>query len=719
MDTGVRAIVQHEYQAKEPDELNLVKFDQICNIKMQPGGWWEGTLISTGQTGMFPDNFVVVVDSDDKNPVVLRDKAATQNRRCKAVYSYTQNNNDELTLAVGDIIEFLGEVEEGWWKGKLGTKVGVFPSNFVVTLEHVSPILARRSTGVGKTSTEQHSMKFKTEISSSREDIVAATANATLEKDAPILPPKPVRELCKVLFPYPPSNEDELELKEGDIISIINKELPDKGWWKGELRGKIGVFPDNFVIPLSPEASPSKDATSSNQKPDRPLASSKIIISSKSSNRKDSFGSRDSLSDPVHTNIPTGNVAAYRKSLENKVMDMTAVEKTNRKSIEMKNDLRKSMENLEEKKTTPPPVLTKKPIVPIKKSPTVGATGGIFSGIKSKTKTDGKMSSNDSLDGISSSKSVGNVADNNDKGIVGERLKRETTEFDQVERGSILQDMRAGRAKAPKRRPPTTSSNSFGESANDTSYQNGGNGHLETEQKSESVDEEIAKPKSRNWEKQKAPWMDELKANQAKKTSPNFENRSPDNNNKSTDHETNEKFDMSKSFSSSFVSSHKKLSDSNNFDMRSNSVDVKPTHSVDLNNRKDVEHTTAKSMPTKPSEPITITTEDPAKIRPTSVNLRNRSVSPVARFTKSVHVPPSNETTKLINNDIGNDKPIINNENVCSRVADLEQKVVKLEKLVLHQSQKIEELLRSIKVESEKVKILKAAAKHRRGSINL
>lgn len=56
-----------------------------------------------------------------------------------------------------------------------------------------------------------------------------------------------------MLFPYPPSNEDELELKEGDIISVINKELPDKGWWKGELRGKIGVFPDNFVVPLSPD----------------------------------------------------------------------------------------------------------------------------------------------------------------------------------------------------------------------------------------------------------------------------------------------------------------------------------------------------------------------------------------------------------------------------------------------------------------------------------
>lgn len=56
-----------------------------------------------------------------------------------------------------------------------------------------------------------------------------------------------VREQCKVLFAYQPMNEDELKLAEGEIITIINKDLPDKGWWKGELRGRIGVFPDNFV----------------------------------------------------------------------------------------------------------------------------------------------------------------------------------------------------------------------------------------------------------------------------------------------------------------------------------------------------------------------------------------------------------------------------------------------------------------------------------------
>lgn len=50
-----------------------------------------------------------------------------------------------------------------------------------------------------------------------------------------------------MMFPYKPASEDELELITGDIITILSKELPDKGWWKGELKGKVGVFPDNFV----------------------------------------------------------------------------------------------------------------------------------------------------------------------------------------------------------------------------------------------------------------------------------------------------------------------------------------------------------------------------------------------------------------------------------------------------------------------------------------
>ncbi len=50
-----------------------------------------------------------------------------------------------------------------------------------------------------------------------------------------------------VLFPYTALNEDELSLSEGQVINIVSKEVEDKGWWKGEIDGKVGVFPDNFV----------------------------------------------------------------------------------------------------------------------------------------------------------------------------------------------------------------------------------------------------------------------------------------------------------------------------------------------------------------------------------------------------------------------------------------------------------------------------------------
>ncbi len=63
--------------------------------------------------------------------------------------------------------------------------------------------------------------------------------------------------MCVVLFPYEAKHEDELTLKENDVIIVLSTDLPDKGWWKGQLHGKIGVFPDNFVkmIPVGEEVS--------------------------------------------------------------------------------------------------------------------------------------------------------------------------------------------------------------------------------------------------------------------------------------------------------------------------------------------------------------------------------------------------------------------------------------------------------------------------------
>lgn len=140
---------------------------------------------------------------------------------------------------------------------------------------------------------------------------------------------------------------------------------------------------------------------------------------------KETFGSRDSLNESAAAVIPAGNVAAYRKSLEKQALDIAgalqppatataaavaagaaaAIEKPARKSFDTTKggDFRKSLESLDEKPkvgaatgaaaataaaasaVSTVPVLTKKPLVPIKKSPTVSSVANsIFSGLKSK-----------------------------------------------------------------------------------------------------------------------------------------------------------------------------------------------------------------------------------------------------------------------------------------------------------------------------------------------
>lgn len=415
-------------------------------------------------------------------------------------------------------------------------------------------------------------------------------------------------------------------------------------------------------------------------------------------------------------------MAAHRRSLETKSLEVTA-EKPPRKSLvitdanKTPSDIRKSLESLDEKKTTPPPVLTKKPTVPIKKSPSVSTVAGsIFSGLKSKVKSvESKLhSAHDGTDGIGGSKMTGaaQIADSNEKGVVGERLKTQDNDFDQVERSSsVLQDVRQNRAKAPKRRPPTSAGLLVGDSNNNVSM-NGS--HLEansdmsiTEPVSptpaSSADEELAKPKAREWEKHKAPWMAELKANQAKKTSPSVDSKSsPD----------EEKQDMSKSFSSSFQ--QKKSLDT--FEVRAASMEVKsnsfdvfkkdretpppPTSTVSTN--IDSTKSTTKISITENSSSV-MTSSSAVKVedngvRPTSVSLRNRSISPIARAPLN-HVSKPSPTSALVTaTHITGDS--------SSRVNELEQRVHKLEGFVTSQTATIDELRKMLKDESEKVRAL-------------
>ncbi|XP_036160549.1 SH3 domain-containing kinase-binding protein 1 isoform X4 [Myotis myotis] len=373
----VEAIVEFDYQAQHDDELTISVGEIITNIRKEDGGWWEGQI--NGRRGLFPDNFVREIKKEmKKDPLsskapekpmhevssgnallssetILRTnkRGERRRRRCQVAFSYLPQNDDELELKVGDIIEVVGEVEEGWWEGVLNGKTGMFPSNFIKELSGESDdlsisqdeqlsksrpeallppasllpfpahgakgkttfegtILYRAAPGKTEGHRRYYSLRETTgsesdggdSSSTKSEGANGTVATAAIQpkkvkgvgfgdifKDKPIklrprsievendflpvektigkkLPPATAtqdssktemdsrtktKDYCKVIFPYEAQNDDELTIKEGDIVTLINKDCIDVGWWEGELNGRRGVFPDNFVKLLPPD----------------------------------------------------------------------------------------------------------------------------------------------------------------------------------------------------------------------------------------------------------------------------------------------------------------------------------------------------------------------------------------------------------------------------------------------------------------------------------
>lgn len=61
-------------------------------------------------------------------------KKETKKQQCKVLSGHTPQNDNNLKLKVGYIIDINEEVEEDWRNGTLNNKLGLFPSNFVKVL---------------------------------------------------------------------------------------------------------------------------------------------------------------------------------------------------------------------------------------------------------------------------------------------------------------------------------------------------------------------------------------------------------------------------------------------------------------------------------------------------------------------------------------------------------------------------------------------------------
>ncbi|KAK0057660.1 unconventional myosin-Ie-like isoform X1, partial [Biomphalaria pfeifferi] len=61
----------------------------------------------------------------------------------------------------------------------------------------------------------------------------------------PKMAPKPQLPQVRCLYAYDAQDTDELSFNEGDLIDLLNEDAT--GWWRGRLRGKEGLFPENYV----------------------------------------------------------------------------------------------------------------------------------------------------------------------------------------------------------------------------------------------------------------------------------------------------------------------------------------------------------------------------------------------------------------------------------------------------------------------------------------
>lgn len=76
--------------------------------------------------------FFFIYHSPLSNNIVV--SADMGGRRCRVVFSYTPQHDDELPLCVGQTITVLQEVEEGWWKGVLDGQVSEWVTHRLLPL---------------------------------------------------------------------------------------------------------------------------------------------------------------------------------------------------------------------------------------------------------------------------------------------------------------------------------------------------------------------------------------------------------------------------------------------------------------------------------------------------------------------------------------------------------------------------------------------------------
>lgn len=277
-------IVLYPYESVEPGDLNMSQ-DEVVLVTKKDGDWWTG--IIGGRSGIFPSNYVQYLDPQPKEttvnknppfetassvksetsvtssplttPIMLephkpdgsrsvtpdlastkRESSATEDSEnddkiskgtkkaevATVIAPYTATSTEQLSLQRGQLVKIRKKTTTGWWEGELQAKgqkrqIGWFPASYVKPLGNTG-----RSNSPATKSNQSAVMPVTTTTPSS---------NNTQEK-------------VIALFPFNAVHNDELTFQKDEIITLVSKD--EQAWWRGELNGKTGLFPSNYVAPL-------------------------------------------------------------------------------------------------------------------------------------------------------------------------------------------------------------------------------------------------------------------------------------------------------------------------------------------------------------------------------------------------------------------------------------------------------------------------------------
>ncbi|KAJ8248164.1 hypothetical protein GJAV_G00239010 [Gymnothorax javanicus] len=265
------ARAKFDFKAETLKELPFQKGDIVYICRQIDQNWYEGE--HHGRLGIFPRSYVELLPPTEKaQPKKPAPVQVLEYGEALARFNFTGDTPVEMSFRKGERITLIRRVDENWYEGKIsGTnRQGIFPVTYIEVhkrprvkngVDYPDPPITPSPNRSSNASPQLVKSDGEYQGRSSRSPVLlfdiqdnVMNANSFAQPQPHTPSPEPARPSCGIfqaLYSYVPQNEDELELREGDLVNVMEK--CDDGWFVGTSRRtkEFGTFPGNYVKPVN------------------------------------------------------------------------------------------------------------------------------------------------------------------------------------------------------------------------------------------------------------------------------------------------------------------------------------------------------------------------------------------------------------------------------------------------------------------------------------